>query len=232
MTSVPAPPRLFSALALVVLALALVGYVLPAERVVREMAKLRARTPHLRVEIGILVGEEEAPERARLEVHVDRGVRVTDDRGRRWLVRHQRVEGSGGADSGDWVPDVEVLAVQGEKGISSWLSAAGVDLRRNTLARCGNADCFVLGGRDRRAQLWVDKDQFDVLRFVTPDGRSVLFEDYRDWSGLRFPARILIRDGEIPIAELEIHEVSPAPELDGADFSRRWLERPASPARP
>lgn len=224
--------RPVSVLALAVLAAGLMGYVLPAERVVTEMARLRARSPHLRVEIGVLTGAEEAPERARLELNADRGVRVTDGRGGRWLVRDQRVEGSAGAAGSDWVPDVEVLSVQGEEAISRWLQGAGVDLRRNTLARCGDADCFVLGGRDQRAQLWVDKDQLDVLRLVSPDGRSLLFQDYRDWAGIRFPGRILIQEGEDPIAELEIREVSPAPELEGADFSRRWLERPASPIRP
>jgi hypothetical protein len=210
-------------LALAAVALVILGYVIPSERVVREMAGVRAGLESHRVAAELEV-DGEGIASVVFELDPDRGVRVRDGRGGRWLLVGGRVWAPAGSGVPAWLPPVDVLVLRGEARLFEWLAHADVDLAANELARCGNADCFVIGGRAASDQLWIDKDRFEVRRQRTARGRVVDFESYRDWPGGRFPGRIRVADPLGPIAALRIVRVEPAPELAREDFSLGWLE--------
>jgi hypothetical protein len=223
--------RIASRLTLGLLALGLVAWILPVERVLREVARVRTSGPPLGVEArvsGIGAAEGEA---ARVELHPDRGVRLLTASGQRWLVRDARVIGQDGASPPAWLPRLDILIIRSEQHLRSWLAELQADPSRNGLARCGEADCFVIGGLDGPAQLWIDKDRFEVRGYRTASGRRVRFEAWSDRAGRRFPGVIEIEDSLGPVARVEVDTVREAPELEGADFSHPWLgEGPA--ARP
>jgi hypothetical protein len=98
--------------------------------------------------------------------------------------------------------------------LGRYLPELGIDLTRSELGRCGEGDCFVLGGRSGAAQLWIDKDLFEVRRLRTRRGRVFEFEGYREGvGGARVPTRIRVLDSLGPIAEVEIAGVEAAPSL-------------------
>jgi hypothetical protein len=212
------------ALATGLLALALLGYVIPTERVVHEIAARRASLPELRVEAELELAGSEGVELVRFELDPDRGARVLDAQEGRWLLLRGRIWTRADADIPPWIPPLEVLVVRDEVALAEWLREAGVDVGVNTLARCGEADCFVVGGPASPDQLWVDKDLFEVRRRRTGRGRVAEFEDYRDWGGVRFPERILLADPLGKIATLRVVRVTRAPELAKEDFSPSWLD--------
>jgi hypothetical protein len=201
------------------------GFVLPPDKIVHVIASRRAGAPPLRVELEVTRAGERDPFEVRAELHPARGVRLRDADGRRWLVREGRVSGSGDGD-GDgrkWIPELDLLVLQDEEGLLAWLEARGVDATVSQLARCGEADCFVVGGRDRPSQLWVDKESFEVRKLRSRSGRMLELEAYVDWEGVRFPGRAWVSDPLGPVAELAVRSVAPAPELEDADFSPAWL---------
>jgi hypothetical protein len=218
----PSLPRVASLASCVAL---LLGYVLPTDRVIGEMARLRARSPVLSVDALLEADDAAWPERVRFDLHPELGARIEDDAGGRWLLLADPARGS--SPGAAWLPAPELLVMQEKGQILRWLRRAGVDVLFNELARCGDADCFVIGGRSGGAQLWVDKDSFDVWRFRSGDGRAIHFEEYADWDGLRFPSRMRIQDPLGPLGVIRVERVRRASNL--GDFSRRWLESPASP---
>ncbi len=209
-------------LALAAIALVVLGYVISSERVVREMAGVRAGLEPHRVAAELEM--DGRIESVVFELDPDRGVRVRDGRGGRWLLAGGRVWAPAGSRAPAWLPPADVLVLRGEQRLLEWLAYAAVDLAANELSRCGNTDCFVIGGRAASDQLWIDKDRFEVRRQRTARGRVVDFESYRDWPGGRFPERIRVADPLGPIATLRIVRVEPAPELGREDFSPSWLE--------
>lgn len=198
-------------------------YVVPAARVLREIDRARGRavTLHAEIELGGEV-RPDWPTEIDVDLHPEYGIRIDDRRGGRWVIRRERVVAASRSELPVWLPQLEVLVVPPGEPLEIWLSGEGVDLQRNQLGRCGSVDCFVLGGRDGGSQLWVDKDTFDLRRWVSPAGRSFVFSAYQTWGRLRFPSEISVLDGDTALATLTVRTLVPAPELGERDFSRAW----------
>ena len=111
-------------------------------------------------------------------------------------------------------------------GLVAWLEETHVDPEVTELARCEDADCFVLGGRTAAAQVWVDKDRFELRRVQRSPGRAVEFGDYTDWGRFRFPGTIQVEGPEGPLARFEIVRTEAAPDLGPEDFTLDWVFDP------
>jgi hypothetical protein len=205
------------------------AYVLPAERVLRQIEKQRSKQPPLRIEAELSGASLRWPSEVVFELHPEHGYRVSDDQGGRWLIRGGRVLAGTEEPTPAWIPELELLVLRAADDLRRWFRRAEVDLERNELARCGELDCFVLGGADARSQVWIDKESFDVLRW-TSSSRSVEFLSYSDWDGQRFPAIVELRDRRDVFATLVVHAVSRAGRLDEGDFTQTWVH--AAPASP
>ncbi|MBW2281667.1 MAG: hypothetical protein JRG76_08430 [Deltaproteobacteria bacterium] len=200
----------------------LLGYVLPGERVLLQLQTLREKNPPLRVEARLFGEQPDWPERVRFELHPDFGVRISEERGGRWLVRGGRVVAASGASVPEWIPGLEILVLRSEAALRGWLDQARIDFTVNQLARCGEADCFVVGGRRAERQLWIDKDRFEVLRWVASRRGATEFEGWRDWDRQRFPAAIRIHDRDQVFAEFSVESVALARDLSESDFAPEW----------
>jgi len=202
------------------------GYVLPGERVLLELSNRRLKNAPIRVETELLGAGDHWPRRVMFEIHPELGFRVSDPAGGRWLVRGGRVLASS-APTPPWIPALEILVLNREADLQAWMRWAGVPYDVNQLARCGELDCFVIGGRDGRRQLWIDKDRFEVLRWVAGPGSSIEFSHYQEWEKIRFPSEIRIVDRDADFAIFLPEQVSAAPELGAADFVPEWVETPS-----
>ncbi len=212
------------------LALLVLGYVLPGPRVVEQIAEARDNQPPLHIEAGLAGIGEDWPAKIRIDVHPELGTRVSDGRGGRWLIRRGRVV-SGTAQAPRWLPDLEILVIRDQGELVGWLGEAGINLAESELARCGERDCFVLGRRFGEAQLWVDKDRFEVVRVLRYGGRGLETRSYTSWGKSRFPSEISIFDADGNVATLAVEDVRPAADLSDSAFSPRWVEdAPATPA--
>jgi hypothetical protein len=206
------------------------GYVLPADRVVAELEEKRAKQVPLRIEAELSGVTLAWPTEVVFEIHPEYGFRVSDDQGGRWLIRRGVVVAGTREPAPPWIPELEILSLQASDDLRAWFRRAQVDLGRNELVRCGDLDCFVLGGKSGRSQVWIDKDSFDVERWTSGSGRTVGFLSYTSWDGLRFPGIIELRDRKGVFATLVIHAVRSANRLKPGDFSPAWVESaPASP---
>jgi hypothetical protein len=209
-----------------VLALAQLGYILPSDRVLRELERVRKEQTavsgeaELRIE---LPGRGDWPQRVTFEIHPEFGARVQDDRGGRWLLRGGRTPEGNSPQIPPWLPQLDLLVQRNAERLRTRLTQSGVKVETNELARCEAVDCFVIGGRQARAQLWLDKDTFEVQRWITGVGRSFVFSGYRDWGGVRFPSEIKVMDEYAAIATLLVQRAQAAPGLREADFSAAWL---------
>ena len=213
--------RRLSRIALPALALALLGYVLPAERVLDQLGRQHRKAKAVAITLGLEGIRADWPREIRLELHPAHGLRIRDSDDQRWLVRRGRVVAGSRPRLPVWVPELEILSLQEPDAILAWLEALGVDPSRSRLARCGEADCFVIGTAP--GELWLDKDRFLVVRLVLRDGRRVEFSGYRSWSSSgKFPNEINILDGHGPLAKLTIVRVEPI-HLGPEDFSHRWV---------
>lgn len=159
-----------------------------------------------------------------LEAHVDFGVRASSIEGGRWLLQRGRVTVGGTGGSGRWVPELEILLLRTPDQFLNWFATRDVDFDRNDLARIEDRDCFVIGGRDSVAQLWLDKQTLEVVRFVSSSGVQVDYRAYANLDRLRLPTLIEVRRGGDPLL-LQIESVARADELGPRDFSRDWLSR-------
>ena len=97
------------------------------------------------------------------------------------------------------------------------------------VARCGEADCYVLGTRQSLAQLWVEKRSFEVRRLVLPGRGPMDLEEWRAFERIRFPARVELAS-DVSTATIAVESVAVAPPLGAADFSAAWVR--AAPAVP
>ncbi len=208
-------PVISATLALLV---SVLGYVLPVERVVAELSRTREDALPLRIEARLSGIVSAWPEQVVLELHPDFGLRAFDDRGGQWLVRQGQLVMGNPPRAPRWIPDIEILGLRGEEDLLTWLARARVDLGRNELARCGESDCYVLGGIGRGGQVWLEKERFEVLRLVLPGGRELLLEDYASWTGIRFPRTIKVLDTHGELATLTIESLSRAGNLGEEDF--------------
>ncbi len=199
------------------------AYVLPVDRVVLEIATERKKTPPLRVEATLQGIGDTWPERVTFELHPDFGFRLESDRGNRWLFHAAGgVEGSR-LPAPPWVPDLRLLTLRDAGLLLEWVAATGVDPGSSELARCSDEDCFVLGGRDARAQIWVEKDRFEILEQQDTRGRRTLYGSYREWEKARFPQEIQIFDAYGSVATLVVESVRVDNALRGEHFSARWV---------
>jgi hypothetical protein len=203
------------------------AYVVPAERILTVLQEQRQKQTPLRIEAELSGLRDDWPQEVVFELHPEFGSRVQDDLGGRWLFSKGRLRAGSSDPAPSWVPELEVLVLKDRDALRTWFTRARVDLERNELARCGETDCFVLGGRDGRSQLWLEKNQFDVQRWVTSGGVEIHYRSYADWDGLRFPGVIELHDRNGIFATLAIHSVSVVPHLREGDFSQSWVVTPA-----
>ncbi len=200
------------------------AYVLPVDRVVLQLATEHKSTPPLRVEATLQGIGDAWPERVRFELHPDFGFRVESDRGDRWLFSAAGgVEGSR-LPAPPWIPDLRPLLLRDAVLLSEWVAATGLDPESSELARCGEQDCFVLGGREARAQIWVEKDRFEILEQQDAGGRRTRYGGYREWEKVRFPQEIQIFDAYGSVASLVVESVTLDNSLRGGHFSARWVD--------
>jgi hypothetical protein len=211
---------------------ALLAYVLPGERVLEQMAAQRASAPALRVEARLDGIGESWPQRVVLELHPRFGCRVSGGAGERWLLRDGRVQAGSSLPAPPWLPELDVLIVPDKAGLARMLGELGIDTSISELARCGDRDCFVLGGRSGAAQLWLDKDSFEVVELRLADHRRVEFSAPRAGSGARFPGEIRINDEWGKIATLSTEAAGAAKDLRAEDFSPRWVEHAPAASSP
>lgn len=200
------------------------AYVLPAERALEQIGKAGALRGPIALIVRIEGVDPSWPSQASIDVHPKEGMRVDDGRGGRWVVRGGRVVGASTPALPAWLPQLEVVGFASADSLTSWLRASGVDVQRNELGRCGVEDCFVIGGRDGPAQLWVEKDRFEARRWVSPLGRSFEFGPYAAFGNVKFPSKIEVFETEGRLATLTVTQLSPASTLGAADFSPRWAQ--------
>jgi hypothetical protein len=213
------------------LALAWLAYFASGDRVLSQLAAARAGQPPLHVEAALSTAASDAPGRLRIDLHPDFGMRVSDDRGGRWIVQRGRVVAGTTVPAPSWLPDLEILVLRQESALREWLGSAGVDVSANELARCGEGDCYVLGTRKSLAQLWVDKNALVVRRLVLPGRAPLELEEWRAFDKIQFPARIEL-SGDGATATLAVDRVAPELSLAASDFSPAWVQAsPAGPAR-
>jgi hypothetical protein len=209
----------------------LLGFVLPSERVLLQLEERRARAKPLHIEAD-LAGDPRGVQawapRVVFELHPEFGARVSDSYGGRWLVRGRRVVASNRELVPDWIPALEILVLRSAEELQEWLDWARVDGQINQLGRCGEADCFVLGGRAATRQLWIDKDRFEILRWVAGSGRRIEFAQYANWGSVRFPSEIRVVERDENFAVFSVTAVRPISGLAEADFGPDWAQRPNS----
>ena len=206
--------RIALVLGILLSALPHLGYVLPAERVLALIAEKRRGAPPVRLTVEVERPGEEEPLRAWVELHPGGGWRIVDDGGQRWAGQGPQIRRIGGPPPPIGLAEAWLLAISDEERITQHVSRLGVDLSRNQLARCGEADCFVLGGRRGRVQLWVDKDRFEVRRYRNPQGVYLHFNGRQEVGGaLRMPTRIRVEEPEGLVLEVTILEAEAAPHL-------------------
>jgi hypothetical protein len=212
-----------SALAVRGLALFFLAFVLPGSRVVGLVAESRANRPALRIEATLdSRGEASSPIHVSIDVQPELGYRVADSLGRRWVMPFGRTTLGTSLPAPPWIPDLTPLAARREGELRSWLTAAGIDAEQNELARCGDADCWVLGTRHGVAQLWIDKQTLDVrLVELTARGKTE-FGEWQEFGKARFPKRIAVWTGTGPFGTLTVESVAPTT-IGPTDLSPEWV---------
>lgn len=199
------------------------AHILEPERALTVLEKRRQKLAPLRVEAELTGVDSTWPHEIVFEMHPLHGFRISDDQGGRWVIHGSRLRAGSTEPAPSWIPQLELLALRSLGSLTTALRRLGVDLERNELARCGEGDCFVLGGLNGRGQLWLDKDSFEVVRFTFGSDLIVEYLNYSDWEGHRFPAIIELRDGRGTFATLVVHSVRTTDTLSAADFSPAWV---------
>lgn len=101
------------------------------------------------------------------------------------------------------------------------LGELGGDPARVELGYDGEHDCYVLGGRQGGASIWVDKDTQQVVRIDLGDGTKYRFLAWSMRDGAQLPGRIEL---ETPVLSFVLELTSAAPATPAADaFSESWL---------
>ncbi len=198
------------------LAQSALGWVLPGDRVLAQIVEARRSQAPLRVELRLRGPDPDWPSKITLELHPELGAQVRDERGGRWVLREGQLQL--GKSPPPWLPDLDLLALRSEDSLRAWMQQQEIDLGRSELARCGEFDCFVLGGRESRGQLWVEKERFDVIRWDGRSGRRVELRGFRTWGKQRFPSEIQVLDHTGEFATMAVETVAMAPDLTPADF--------------
>jgi hypothetical protein len=204
-------------------AIAIAAYVLPADRVLEQVAARRASAPALRVEARLEGIGESWPARVVLELHPRLGCRVSDERNERWVLHDGHVALGTRMPAPPWIPEIEVLAAPDVASLAKLLGELGIDASRSELGRCGRAS---------QAQLWIDKDSFEVVELRLADRRRIEFAPARAFGGTRFPGEIHVHDEWGRIATLRVESAGRATDLRAEDFTRRWVEVAPGAAQP
>jgi len=215
------------------LALLWLGYIVPGDQLVTQLAEARASQPPLRIELAVSSARDgHAPKKLTLEIHPELGGRARDDQGGRWVWSIGRTISGTEVPAPAWLPDLEPLTLRREGDLRTWLTSDGVDLAANELARCGEGDCWVLGTRASAGQVWIEKPAFELRRVVRPGAERISFDQWQDFGKIRFPARIEIADEKGVIATLTVQSVNPIA-LSTADLQPSWAQQapPAAKAR-
>lgn len=199
------------------------AYVVPGDRLLTVLEERRSKLGAIRVRAELSGVVPDWPQEVVFELHPAFGYRVSDDQGGRWLIRAGRVLAGSSEPPPAWIPELELLVLKLQDELLDWCVRANIDIGVNELARCGDQDCFVLGGRSASAQLWIDKERLEILRWVAPLGRAIEYSSYADWDGRRFPTVVELRDGDRTYASLAVHTVSAAPGLGPRDFAPSWV---------
>lgn len=207
------------------LAWAPVAYVLPVGRVLEQWDASAGRRGAVRLDFTLSDGPPEWPGRLVIDVHPDLGARVDAGEAGRWVMRGGELIAGSAPEAPVWLPQLELLVVRDRAALQAWL---GFDLSRNRLARCGLSDCFVLGGPAALPEVWLDKDTFEIRRFRSERGIVTEYDEYRDYSRVRFPREIRILDGDRRVATLRLFELRAAPNLAAEDFSPAWVRQPTN----
>jgi hypothetical protein len=202
-------------LTLSVLGFPLLGFVLSAARVLHEIAEVRDGISPFQVTVELGESEDEAGLHLWVDLHPRGGWRVVDERGARWGGQGPWTRSTAGEPPPAGLSLAWLLAVSDEQRLTSMVGQLGIDLRLNQLGRCGDSDCFVLGGREGAAQLWVEKDRFEVRRYRSPRGWTLEFEAYRQGLGrLRIPSQLRLVGPEGDETRAHIVGIERAPELE------------------
>ena len=212
------------------LALVWLAFILPGERVVGMLAESRASRTPLRVEGKLTARDSSAPARLVIELHPELGSRISDDKGGRWLAANGRVTAGTKLPAPEWVLDLAPLVFRRESELRAWVAAEGVDVAHNDLARCGDSECWVLGGRQAPAQLWIEKSALDLRRLVRAHGPRSSYDDWQMFAKIRFPARIEQADESGAIATLAVDSVA-AIQLAADDLSPAWVQAASAKKR-
>lgn len=211
--------------ALGALVLALAGFVAPPDHVLAELTRSRRRVPPVTLELEVRGPGQEVGRKAWVELHPGGAWRITDEGGGSWTGSGSVIRDGSSEDPPEGLAEAWLIWVSDRDALEGHLARQGVDLGRNELGRCGDEDCWVLGGRSGAAQLWIDKDRLEVRRLRNRRGRVFEFEGYREGlEGVRVPSLIRVLDSLGVVAEAEVRKVDASPHL-------RDLPEP-SPARP
>jgi hypothetical protein len=205
------------------LAWAPVAYVLPVGRVLEQWDASAGNRAAVRLDFTLSDGPPEWPSRLVIDVHPDLGTRVDAGEAGRWVLRGGELIAGSTPERPVWLPELELLVLSSRNALQAWL---GFDLSRNRLARCGLSDCFVLGGPAELPEVWLDKDTFEVRLFASARGVITEYDEYRDYSRVRFPREIRILDGDRRVATLRLFELRAAPTMAAEDFSPAWVREP------
>jgi len=217
--------------ALAALTVLWLGYILPGDQVVTQLAEVRAAQPPLRIEVQVSSPRDSsAARKLTLEIHPELGGRAADDQGGRWIWNIGRTISGTQVPAPAWLPDLEPLMLRREGDLRSWLATDGVNLGANELARCGEGDCWVLGTRAGPGQVWLEKPGFELRRVVRSTSESTAFDQWQEFGKIRFPAKIEISDAKGVVATLTVQSVNPIA-LSAADLQPSWLQPPAARAR-
>jgi hypothetical protein len=217
--------------ALAAVALVWLGYILPGDQVVSQLAAARAGRPPLRIEAQVASRDSSAPKKLTLELHPELGGRASDDQGGRWVWNIGRTISGTQLPPPAWLPDLEPLVLRREGDLRSWLAADGVNVGANELARCGDGDCWVLGTRASAGQVWIEKPGFELRRVVRQKDARTAFDQWQEFGKIRFPAKIEISDDDGVVATLTVQSVNPIA-LSAADLQPSWVQAaPAAKAR-
>jgi len=122
------------------------------------------------------------------------------------------------------LPPLYLLQVGRGSDLASWLAERGAPLDAE-LGYEEEHDCYVLGGREGRAALWIDQDTLTLVRVDLPGGHRVRYGPLRVFDGIQLPEWIDITPTGAPPVRLEIQAAAPSKPGPGA-FEPAWLSQP------
>jgi len=136
-----------------------------------------------------------------------------------------------------FLPPVFLLQATSGETLSAALTSFGIAADEAVLGKVGEFDCYVFGGRLPRSReseerrlpsMWVNLENYEVVRIDGADGVRYRFGPSQDFEGIRIPRWIVIEAPGEPPARLDIVRATPA-NAPAAAFGVDWLRTPSSP---